>query len=214
MRDPRDVDLEAIAMHLGALVEPRSFPRGEGHLLRDRATGTALIAVRADLYGTQKGRFVAAHEIGHLISHPDIDALPICTGDVARLPPGARRIEGEASDGGCEILMPEAWFAPSCAGRAPALGELRALASRFDVSLSSTALRALQFVGVPCAFVVVVGGVVDWWACSAGWDVYVHRKTRVPEPSSRSGSPRRSTRRSSRRPRRAAIDRRTASARS
>ena len=181
MREPRDVDVEALAYLKGALVVPSRAPRGEGHLLRDRATGAAIIAVRDVFYGTPKGRFITAHETGHLLLHPDLDALPRCTGTVERLPPGARRLEGEASDAGCEIVMPEAWFTRALGAGAPAFDHLRAMASHFDVSLTATALRALQFVTTPCAFVVAKAGQVSWWACSEGWDVYVHRRAAIPE---------------------------------
>lgn len=179
MREPRDIDVEAIAQTLGALVMPRPFPRGEGHLLRDRVTGASIIAVRDVFVGMPKWRFVVAHEIGHLLLHPHLDALPRCTGNVDRLPPGARKLEGEASDAGCEIVMPEAWFAPRCCGLE--LDGLRALASHFGMSLASTALRALQLTDTPSAYVVTKAGMVEWWACSAGWDVYVHRRARVPD---------------------------------
>ena len=184
MRDPHDVDLEALAMTKEAIVLPRPFARGEGHLLRDRASGRALIAVKESVLGTPKARFVVAHELGHLLLHEDLDVLPRCTGDVAKLPPGARRAESEASDAGCEITMPEAWFArelDACASRAPTLEELRAMASYFRASLTATALRALVFARTPSAFVVSREGRVAWCACSEGWDVYIHRKAPLHE---------------------------------
>ncbi len=57
---------------------------------------------------------------------------------------------------------------------------LRALADRFRMSLTSTALRALLFVEQPCAFVLIKRGAIDWCACSEGWDVYLHRRAPVP----------------------------------
>ena len=184
MRDPHDVDLEALAMTRDAIVVPRNFARGEGHLLRDRASGRALIVVKEDVRGTPKERFVIAHELGHLLLHEDLDDLPRCTGDVAKLAPGARRAESEASDAGCEITMPEAWFTrkmDECASRAPTLDELRAMASYFRGSLTATALRALVFARTPSAFVVSKQGRVAWCACSEGWDVYIHRRAPLHE---------------------------------
>jgi hypothetical protein len=186
MRDPRDIDALALAHAAGArFIMPAAKVRGEGHTLRARdANGPkhALVAIAASIWGTLHGRFVLGHETGHLLAHADHDVLPVFMGS-APLAAGARKIEAEATDAGCELLMPEAWFAPACRGAAPGLGELRAMAARFQVDLTAAALRALLYVEQPCAVVVAKGGIVDWVACSEGWDVYLRRKRPLPEGS-------------------------------
>jgi hypothetical protein len=126
MRDWDDIDVEAIAVEAEIdCILPRPLRRCEGQLLRSRATGEALIAVREDLYGTRRARFVIPHEIGHKLLHVAHDVLPRCTGDLVGLTRAEQRLEGEASDAGCEIVMPEALFAPACRGAAPSLDALR-----------------------------------------------------------------------------------------
>jgi IrrE N-terminal-like domain len=185
IREPRDVDVAAIAHAAGAeYVVPSAKLRGEGHTLRARGGGgRALVAIADTIWGTRHGRFVAAHEVGHLWMHAEQDVLPVFMGSATRLAPGARKIEAEATDAGCEILMPEAWFAGACRGAAPGMRELRAMADRFEVDLAAAALRALLYVEEPCAVVVAKGGVVDWVACSEGWDLYLRRKRPLPEGS-------------------------------
>ena len=180
LREPRDVDVPLLAMEKGAVVVPGPCGRGEGHLLRGRRR--SLIVIREDLYGTLKGTFVAGHELTHLLCHHALDELPICTGE-ARATPGTRRIEGEASDGSSELLMPEAWFAPAVTGcaTAPTLADLEAMAAHYRVPLEAAALRALLWVNEPCALVVAEHGRVAWCAYSEGWSVYVHRKAPLPE---------------------------------
>jgi Zn-dependent peptidase ImmA (M78 family) len=128
-----------------------------------------LVAIKDVIWCTRHGRFVLAHEIGHLLLHAEHDVLPACLDGTAKLAAGARKIESEATDAGCEIVMPEAWFAPDCRGEAPGMDRLRAMADRFDVDLAAAGLRALLYVERPCAMVVARGGVVDWVACSEGW---------------------------------------------
>jgi hypothetical protein len=184
LREPRDIDVEAIAERAKArAILPMRFTRGEGHLLRGR-NGAAIIAVREDVYGTPKGSLVVLHEVGHLLHPHHPDALSLCTGASKRAPKTAKVSEGEANDVAAEIGMPEAWFAPRCNGEAPSLGALRDLAATFGMSLTATALRALLFVDEPCALVGVARGKVDWWACSRGWSVHIHRKADVREPAS------------------------------
>jgi IrrE N-terminal-like domain len=184
MCDPGDIDVEALA-HLAGADFLLSHPRvqGEGHTLRASGGAWGLVAIAQSIWWTRHGRFVLAHEIGHLLLHAGYDVLSACLESGAQLAPGARKIEGEASDAGCEILMPEAWFAPGCRGAAPGGNELRAMAERFDVDVAAAALRALLYVEVPCAMVVAKGGVVDWVACSEGWDLYLRRKAALPEAS-------------------------------
>jgi hypothetical protein len=182
MRDWKDIDVEAVAVKAEIdCILPRPLGTCEGQLLRSRATGAALIAVREDLYGTRRANFVIPHEIGHKLLHAAHDVLPRCTSDLAGFTRAEKKIEGEASDAGCEIVMPEALFAPECAGAAPPLDALRDLSDRASMSLTATAMRALLFVEVPCAFVLVERGLVSWCACSEGWDVYIHRRAAVPE---------------------------------
>jgi hypothetical protein len=184
MCDPGDLDVEALA-HLAGADVLLSHPRvqGEGHTLRASGGARGLVAIGESIWSTRHGRFVLAHEIGHLLLHAGHDVLSACLESGAQLPPGARKIEGEASDAGCEILMPETWFAPGCRGAPPGMTELRAMADRFEVDVTTAGLRALLYVEAPCAIVVAKGGVVEWVACSEGWDLYLRRKAPLPEGS-------------------------------
>jgi hypothetical protein len=187
LRDPRDVDVSAIAHDAGAELIVRSKNvRGEGHTLRARGTddgGRALVAIADTIWGTRHGRFVLAHEVGHLWLHVEQDVLPVFMGSASELPPGSRKIEAEATDAGCELLMPEAWFAVSCRGAAPTIRAVQAMADRFGVDLAAAAMRALLYVEHPCALVVAKGGIVAWVACSEGWDLYLRRKRPLPDGS-------------------------------
>jgi Zn-dependent peptidase ImmA (M78 family) len=180
IRDPRDLDLEMFASRKGAIVIP-GVTRGDGHVLR--GARHALIVVREDLYGTPAGLFVGFHEVGHLLCHHALDELPVCTGERVGGTPGTRRIEGEASDAGAELAMPETIFRPLVIdeeGSAPTLDAIEHAAACFGVEPEAAALRALPWIRTPCALVVAIEGRVAWWACSEGWSVYIHRKAPIP----------------------------------
>jgi Zn-dependent peptidase ImmA (M78 family) len=178
IRSPSEIDVELIAAHMGVAVRRRPLSHEEGRLLRGTRGGVSMIVVSDAAFGSEKWRFVVAHELGHLVRHPDLDQFVLCTdadmGTWYRTGP-----EQEANDFAAELLMPESLFGARCDRNRPSMKDVRELASAFQTSLTATALRFVRFAPEPCAVVHSTEGVVDWWDWSKDFRLVVGKGRRL-----------------------------------
>src|SRR4051794_32965833 len=77
IKHAKEIDIDLIAAHHDILVRMIPLHHEEGRLLRTEKLG--IINVSETAYGSNKWRFVVAHEIGHFIRHPDNDNFEACT---------------------------------------------------------------------------------------------------------------------------------------
>jgi hypothetical protein len=166
-RRPGEIDLAVVvAAHGGVLVHGR-LDRGEGAMLRTPAG--AVLTVDERLEGTPHGLFIAAHEAGHLVLHPDVGLSAWC-----RVVSGSFfQREIDASDFGSRVLTPgplvEAWLRAAEAtlgAHGLTLHVARAFADVFRVSLPVALLRLVARVEEPLAAVCTREGVVRWWSAT------------------------------------------------
>jgi len=178
IRHAREIDIELIAADQNILVRRKPLQHEEGRLLRTKKAG--ILNVSDAAYGSNKWRFVIAHEIGHFIRHPDNDNFAACTkGDLSNYLGTGR--EPEANDFASEILMPGSLFEKKCDRNRPSLKDVAELAGEFSTSLTATALRFLQFTYEPCAVVHSTGGLVDWVDWTLNFRLGIKKKTRLTE---------------------------------
>jgi Zn-dependent peptidase ImmA (M78 family) len=171
IRAADEIDVELIAGHCGFLIRTQPMRSAEGRLLVARSMG--VIAVAESAYASSKWRFVIAHELGHAKRHRQLNQLDICTDSDLRSAYTGR--ESEANDFASELLMPEEFFKSRCDIDRPSLRELRELAAEFGTSVTSTAIRFVQFTSEACAVVHSTRGKVDWVAPSETFRVFVPR---------------------------------------
>jgi Zn-dependent peptidase ImmA (M78 family) len=172
---PDDLDIELICAERGLLLERKRLASGaEGQLVRSaNGKGHALIDERA--FDTQKWRFVAGHELAHFLLHAKLDSFDRCF-DVGRghfAKERQREHESEASDFSTELLMPAAWFSPSCDCARPSFHVVRPLARRYGMSLTATAMRFVELCPEPCALVWSTRGRVAWWDAGEGFALWI-----------------------------------------
>jgi hypothetical protein len=146
--EPEEIDLEAIAYHVGARVRFRPLCGCEAHILGHN--GHAIITVKHDSSPPRK-RFSIAHELGHWRFHRG-KAL-VCRVDEYR-PRDGQSPEKVADSYAADLLMPRYLFEP----RAQVLknatfGSINGLAKTFKTSLTATAIRLANLDCVP-AFVI------------------------------------------------------------
>jgi hypothetical protein len=127
-----------------------------------------VLTVDERLEGTRYGRFVAVHEAGHLVLHPDIGLSAWCRGASGSF----FQSEIDASDFGARVLTPgplvEAWLraAGAALARGLTLHGARAFADVFRVPLAAALLRLVERLEAPLAAVCTRAGVVRWWAAT------------------------------------------------
>lgn len=142
--EPKEIELEAIAYHVGARVRFRALCGCEAHILG--YDGRAIITVKHDSSPRRK-RFSIAHELGHWRYHRG--KTLVCRVDEFR-PRDAQSLEKIADGYAADLLMPRYLFAP----RASAIdrmsfGAIGKLADEFKTSLTATAIRLVDLDQIP-----------------------------------------------------------------
>jgi Zn-dependent peptidase ImmA (M78 family) len=174
---PDEIDVEAIAAHLGCVVRFRRISGQEGHLLRTERMG--LIVVGDHTRTSRKWRFVVAHELGHFLMHSGLDQFSLCTERDLHHSYRSNGVEAEASRFAASLLMPEAMFSGHCEDDRPDLNGILELATRFGTSVSATALRYVQFALAPCAVAWSEEGTVRWWSKSSEFPFFLKNGYRI-----------------------------------
>lgn len=149
----------------------------------------AIIKVNSQIQFPQRKRFVAAHEIGHLIMHrnmqlPDdsFENFNIIAGMEKSLKFGKQELE--ANEFACELLMPEKLFLKEAKGKKFTPLLVQQLAARFNTSLTATVFRYLQFDELhPLCLVFIENGIVKYWKKSEDLKVWLGDFTRLAPPS-------------------------------
>lgn len=144
--EPEEIDLEAIAYHVGAQVRFRPLCGCEAHILG--CNGRAIITVKQDSSPSRK-RFSIAHELGHWRYHRG--KTLVCRVDEYR-PREGTSPEKVADAYAADLLMPRYLFL----ARAASLGNIAfdtigSLGGAFKTSVTATAIRLInldQFSGL------------------------------------------------------------------
>lgn len=150
IRAAGEIDLEAIAFSLGAVVKYRPMDRCEATIVgNDRH---AVIAVNSDSIRTRR-RFSLAHEIGHWHLHRN--KLLLCTDkQIGRYAGSALDPERQADDFASDLILPGYLFNPLARRmRSLTIQTLDELAGTFDASRTATLLKAVRSDRFPVAMV-------------------------------------------------------------
>lgn len=137
--EPEEIDLEAIAYHVGARVRFRPLCGCEAHILG--CGSHAIITVKQESSARRK-RFSIAHELGHWRFHRG--KTLVCRVDEYR-PRDAQSPEKVADSYAADLLMPRYLFAPRAAALSRiAFDSIGGLAETFKTSLTATAIRLVN----------------------------------------------------------------------
>ena len=139
--DPREIDLEAIAWHLGARIKRCELDGCEARIIgrRDRA----IIRVNRSSR-PRRQRFSIGHELGHWHYHRG--QMLICRSeDIGNRQQGTARLERVADSYAADLLLPRYLFVPiSRQYDEASFRTVRELGDLFEVSLSATAIRLVE----------------------------------------------------------------------
>lgn len=137
--EPDEIDLAAIAYHVGARVRFRPLCGCEAHILG--CAGQAIITVKQDSSARRK-RFSIAHELGHWRFHRG--KTLVCRVDDYR-PRDAQSPEKVADGYAADLLMPRYLLTPKVSelGRI-GFDSIGGLAEAFNTSLTATSIRLVD----------------------------------------------------------------------
>lgn len=158
---PKDIDIEAIGYHTGALIRYRPLNGCEGRIIG--ANERAVITVNSNAIPTRQ-RFTAAHELGHWHYHRgrSLICLPDDISNPANGMPYSERIaDGYAAD----LLMPQFLFGPMAyqIGKV-SFSAVESLRREFKTSITATAIRLVRY-GPEIAMLVCHGPSGRKWFC-------------------------------------------------
>lgn len=145
IREPEDIEIEAIAQHCGATILYQPLQGCEARIVGvgDRA----IITVNA---GAARGRqrFSGAHELGHWMCDRGRIAFA-CTEQVLAQEWAEDNPERRANQYAADLLLPEAMFRARARNREITFATVRELAETFQASLTATAIRLVDFGSFP-----------------------------------------------------------------
>lgn len=137
--EPNEIDLDAIAFHVGTHIRYRPLHGCEARIIG--AGNQAIITVKADSHPRRK-RFSIAHELGHWHHHRG--QCLVCRAEETR-PGGALSPERVADGFAADLLMPTYLFTPMARQHAKlTFKAVNALAEAFTTSQTATAIRLVE----------------------------------------------------------------------
>ncbi len=160
LREPKQVDLYAIAGCENLFIEERNLVGSEGQLVYDGSIGIISIDTKI-LEGGQK-QFTIAHELGHYYNSGKKRGSFFCNGLDIRGISQSNGAETDANVFAAELLMPAEWFVKFVRGKRLETRLLGEVAQYFGVSLSAAALRYAEIGTHPVAVIMCKDGKIKW----------------------------------------------------
>ena len=139
--DPREIDLEAIAWHLGARIKRCDLDGCEARIIGHG--DHAIIRVTRSSH-PRRQRYSIGHELGHWHHHRG--RMLICRSqDIGNRKQGAPQLERVADSYAADLLLPRYLFVPISRQYGDAnFRMVRELGNLFDASLTATAIRLVE----------------------------------------------------------------------
>jgi Zn-dependent peptidase ImmA (M78 family) len=158
-----------IARELGIFVRERKADSGyDGYLIS--ANGTWGIMVNGSIRSTARKRFTVAHELGHYyMDYHDGISYQCSRKDIGNVSSSAKQDEREANEFAVELLMPAKIFMEDVRQRHIGLETINFLATKYETSMTSTAIRYARSSPDACAIVVSQQGKIRYFAYSDGF---------------------------------------------
>lgn len=182
-----DLEMDLFVSGLDAMLIEEELTNCDGKIIFGKSK--AVIKVNSNIQFPERKRFVAAHEIGLLLMHRNMQ-LPddifsnfnIIAGMEKALKNG--RQELEANEFASELLMPEKLFLQEAKGKKFTPLLIKQLSERFKTSLTATIFRYLQFEQLhPICLVFIENGKVKYWKKSNDLKVWLGNYTKLAPPS-------------------------------
>lgn len=178
-------EMDLIIAGLDAMLIEEEMTNCDGKIIFGKSK--VVIKVNSKIQFPERKRFVAAHEIGHLIMHRNMQ-LPddpfsnfnIIAGMEKTLKNGKQELE--ANEFASELLMPEKLFLQEAKRKIFSPLLIKQLAARFKTSLTATVFRYLQFDLHPICLVFIENGKVKYWKKSDDLNVWLGDYTRLAPP--------------------------------
>lgn len=181
-----DIQIDLFAAGLGATYIEEDLSNCDGKIVFGKEK--AVIKIDSKIQFPERKRFVAAHEIGHLVMHRNLPVPPdsflnlnLIEGVEFVLKSGIQEIE--ANEFASELLMPEKLFLEAAWRRKFGPMLVKNLAERFNVSLTAVIFRYFYFDLHPLCLFYIENGVQKYWKKSDALKVWIPDTNGLEPPS-------------------------------
>jgi Zn-dependent peptidase ImmA (M78 family) len=161
--EPEEIDLEAIAQHVGATVIRERLQGTEARIVG--VDDRAIITVNQDSLPTRQ-RFSIGHELGHWMNDRGRIDLACSTDKQERFYTGTDK-ESLANEFATELLLPSSMFTPRLGKQPPTLEIIKDLARTFRASFTATARRTVVLGAHPAMVVCSTINKRVWFKASS-----------------------------------------------
>jgi Zn-dependent peptidase ImmA (M78 family) len=163
IRDPGDLDIEAIAEYCGATIRYKPLHGSEARILgyKDRA----IITVNS-VSSRERQRFSAGHELGHWMRDRGQVAFQ-CEDKSFTREWSANNPETRANRFASDLLLPVPMFRPLARELPVTFDTVRHLASTFQMSLTATTIRLVEHGWLPSMLVCNTDEGKAWFVASS-----------------------------------------------
>jgi hypothetical protein len=163
IRDPEDLDIEAIALHCGALIQYKPLSGCDARIMG--LDDSAIITINANSSPERK-RFSGGHELGHWMRDRGTATFQ-CNEQMFVREWSEDNPEKRANRFAADLLFPAMMFRPLAKDLPITFASVEKLAAIFKTSLSATAIRLVEYGSYPAMLVCSSAAGREWYVASS-----------------------------------------------
>jgi len=163
IREPEDLDIEAIAQHCGATIQYKALAGCEARIMGLEDAAIITINVNSSV---ERRRFSGGHELGHWMRDRGTASFR-CDEQMFVREWSVDNPEKRANRFASDLLLPAKMFRPLSKGLPIAFASVQKLADIFKMSLSSTAIRLVEYGSYPAMLICSSAVGREWYVASS-----------------------------------------------
>jgi hypothetical protein len=163
IREAKDLDIEAIAFHCGALIQYKPLSGCEARIMG--LNDSAIITINANSSPERK-RFSGGHELGHWMRDRGTATFQ-CNEQMFAREWSEDNPEKRANRFAADLLLPARMFRPLAKDLPITFASIESLAAVFKMSLSATAIRLVEYGSYPAMLICSGTTGRQWYVASS-----------------------------------------------
>jgi hypothetical protein len=163
IRQPKDLDIEAIAMHCAALIQYKPLSGCEARIMG--LDDSAIITINVNSSPERK-RFSGGHELGHWMRDRGTATFQ-CNEQMFVREWSEDNPEKRANRFAADLLLPAKMFRPLSKDQPITFATVEKLADLFKMSISATAIRLVEYGSYPAMLICNTAAGRQWYVASS-----------------------------------------------
>jgi hypothetical protein len=163
IREPKDLDIEAIAVHCGALIRYKPLSGCEARIMG--LDDSAIITINANS-SPERQRFSGGHELGHWMRDRGTATFQ-CNEQMFVREWSEDNPEKRANRFAADLLLPAKMFRHLSKDLPTTFASVEKLAAIFKMSISATAIRLVEYGSYPAMLICSSAAGRQWYVASS-----------------------------------------------